>query len=100
MLVAREFHAIFNPGKESKYDVTSENWRTGFCSTVPAFYGQLKWCSGNLHPATLILLLFYNKWKFYHIFADLLTTCVKLAFEMQFKQGGLARELLFSAKPL
>ncbi len=95
---------IFNPGKDCKYGVMSENWEVGFCFAVPVFCGQPKWCSGNLRSAPLILLLFHNKWKFYRIFQDslskLLTIFVKLAFKMQFKQWGEAIELFFSAKPL
>ncbi len=76
--------------------------RTGFCCTVPAFCGQLKWCSGKHNCNPLILLLFHNKWKFYSIFedslSDLLTTFVKLAFKMQFNQWGSAIELFFSAR--
>ncbi len=77
---------IFNPVKNVWSHIIE--LRTGFCSALPSFCVQLKWCSGNLHPAPLILLLFHNKWKFYRIFQDslleLLTTFVKLALKMQF----------------
>ncbi len=62
LLALMVYQLIFNPSKDSKYDVKSENWRPGFCFAVPAFCGQPKLCSGNLHPAPLILFLFHNKW--------------------------------------
>ncbi len=29
---------VFNPGKDSKYDVTSENWELGFALLYQPFY--------------------------------------------------------------